>query len=372
MRIGVITFWDSKDNYGQMLQLYAMQEYLKKQGHKPFLIRYKRDVPKRADFRLSNVFNYIVKFPVYLKWFLNRRTIEQEEKKYAQVTNNDLRKFASFLDTYVEMTPVVYTSESIVRTPPNADAYICGSDQIWGSDWAYYLNFAPSDSIKIAYAPSFGGSKNFDDGYKIELQRLLMRFDFVGVREQSGVDLCKDLQRQDAVKVVDPTLLLNKEDFDKIRIPVKIKKPYLLLYLLGNPIEQSTREFYAFAQKHSLEVVYIASQGRVDEFEKYPAQVGEFIDLIANAEVVVTNSFHCTVFSLLYHRRFFTIPLVGGYERMNCRVEELLAESDLSSQMCAGNINDVMLRSLNFQQFDEYVRFQQNITKNHLSLYLNR
>ncbi len=371
MRIGVITYWDSKDNYGQMLQLYAMQVYLKKQGHNPFLIRYQRNLPKRADFRWSNVFNYIIKFPLYLKWFLNRRTLELEEQKYAQVTNNDLRKFSSFLETYVEMSPVIYTAESIVKTPPLANAYICGSDQIWGSDWAYYLSFAPSDSIKIAYAPSFGGCKNFDDDYKDELQRLLKRFDFVGIREQSGVDLCKDLQRLDAVKVVDPTLLLNKEDYDKIRIPVNVKKPYLLLYLLGNPIQQSTRDFYAFAKRHSLEIIYIASQGKVDEFEKYPAQVGEFVDLVANAEFIVTNSFHCTVFSLLYHRRFCTIPLVGGYARMNCRVEELLLESGLDSQICVGKINDEMLEPLNFQKFDEYLRFQQNQTKDYLSQYLN-
>lgn len=371
MRIGVITYWDSKDNYGQMLQLYAMQAYLKKHGHQPFLIRYKADIPRRAEFRLRNIFNYVLKFPLYLKWFLNRSKLEQEKKIYAQTTNNELRKFSVFLLDNVEMTPIVYTSETIVANPPQADAYICGSDQIWGGDWAYYLNFAPLESKKIAYAPSFGGAGNFNDDYKKELQRLLARFDFVGIREQSGVELCKDLQRLDAVKVVDPTLLLNKEDYDKIRVPVNVKKPYLLLYLLGNPIQQSTRDFYAFAKRHSLEIIYIASQGKVDEFEKYPAQVGEFVDLVANAEFIVTNSFHCTVFSLLYHRCFCTIPLVGGYARMNCRVEELLLESGLDSQICVGKINDEMLEPLNFQKFDEYIRFQQNQTKDYLSQYLN-
>lgn len=370
MRIGVITYWDSKDNYGQMLQLYAMQAYLKKHGHQPFLIRYKADIPRRAEFRLRNIFNYVLKFPLYLKWFLNRRKLEQEKKIYAQTTNNELRKFSVFLQDNVEMTPIVYTSETIVANPPQADAYICGSDQIWGSDWAYYLNFAPLESIKIAYAPSFGGAGNFNDDYKKELQRLLARFDFVGIREQSGVELCKDLQRLDAVKVIDPTLLLGKEDYEKIRIPVNIKKPYLLLYLLGNPIQQSTHDFYAFAKKNSLDVIYVASQGKNDEFEKYPAQVGEFIDLVANAEYVITNSFHCTVFSLLYHRKFLTIPLVDGYERMNCRVEDLLEESGLITQLCCGDLDGITVESLNFQNFDDYISKQQRISENYLLSYL--
>ena len=356
MKIGVITFSNSKDNYGQMLQIYAMQCFLKKMGHECFLIRYKDSPKVVASFKWNKVMTYMCKFPQYVIWYIQQKKESRWQKIYAtsSQSSNALRRFDDFLMDNIKMTHQIYDEESIVNNPPQADAYVCGSDQIWCGDWAYYLNFAPENSIKIAYAPSMGGITDFSPEYEAQMKQLIHRLDFVGMREKSGVEVCKRLGRSDAVKVVDPTLLLDTADYDKIRIPITVKKPYIFLYLLGNPIGYKTKYFYDYAASKGLEVVYVASQGKVDDYEKLPAQVGEWIELLANAEMVITNSFHCTAFSLIYHRKVITVPLTGGYERMNTRINELLENTGLEQLVLKEDLDQYQLSDWNFSGFDMY------------------
>lgn len=369
MKIGVITFSNSKDNYGQMLQIYAMQHFLNKMGHECFLIRYKDSPKDGASFKWSKVMTYLHKFPQYTLWYIQQRKESRRQKIYANSvqSSNALRKFEDFLRNNIKMTHQVYNEESIMGNPPQADAYICGSDQIWGGDWAYYLNFALEDSIKIAYAPSIGGITNFSPEYEAQMKQLIYRLDFIGMREQSGVEVCKRLGRPDAVKVVDPTLLLGTEDYDKIRIPIATEKPYMFLYLLGNPIAYKTKYFYDYAASKGLKIIYVASQGKNDNYDKFPAQVGEWVDLLANAEMVITNSFHCTVFSLIYHRKVITIPLTGGYERMNTRIYELLENVGLKRLILNDDINHYQPDDWDFSGFETYKNTELKRSTNYLN-----
>lgn len=370
MRVGVITFSNSKDNYGQMLQIYAMQQFIKKQGHECYLIRYQDTLKEGAAFKWCKIFIYLLKFPKYLSWYIGQKKEQKAQSAYVQRSGNELRRFDNFLHDNVEVTEQIFNEKSIVKNPPQADAYICGSDQIWCGDWAYYLNFAPERSIKIAYAPSMGGITTFVPKYEAEMRRLIKRLDFIGMREQSGVDVCHHLGRKDAVKVVDPTLLLNKEDFNHIRIPIKKNKPYIYLYLLGNPIKQETKEFYDYAESKGLDIIYVASQGKNDSYNKFPAQIGEWIDLLADAEIVITNSFHCTVFSLLYQKKFITIPLCNGYERMNTRIFELLKEVKLEDQILYGELKSMPL-NIAFDDFCEYQKREVKRSTEYFSNILN-
>lgn len=370
MKIGVITFSSSKDNYGQMLQIYAMQHFLRKLGHECFLIRYLDARKDDASFKWNKILIYLRKFPLYVSWYIKRKNDRHLQKAYGNSSNNELRRFDKFLFDNVDMTSQMYDAQSILQNPPQADAYVCGSDQIWGGDWAYYLNFAPDNAIKIAYAPSMGGVSTFTSEYEVEMKKLISRLDFIGMREQSGVDVCQRLGRTDAVKVADPTLLLGKQDYDKIRIPVKKTKSYIFLYLLGNPIRQNTKVFYDYAKTKGLDVVYVASQGKNDSYEKFPAQVGEWIDLLADAEIVITNSFHCTVFSLIHKKKFITIPLCNGYERMNTRIDELLKEVSLESQILHGNLKE-MRTDICFDNFSSYQETELKRTTDYFMRLLN-
>lgn len=351
-KVGIITFCSSKDNYGQILQCYALQQYLRKNGYGPFLIRYeKTSLQTERKSLISRLISYICKFPTYYNLFKQQR----REKLYVKCSRNEERRFDDFVKNHIVCSERSYSGEDLLKEPPLADAYICGSDQIWGGDYAYYLNFAPNDSKKIAYAASFGGRTSFTDEYTKEMRRLLHRFDFVGVREISGVETCVGLG-VDAVHVADPTLLLKKEDYDLIRTSKERRRKYIFIYLLGNPTDLELCNVYDFAKRKQLDVIYVASQGQYDKYEKEYPTIGEWIDYIANAELVITNSFHGTVFSLIYSTPFITVPLSKGYERMNTRVFDLLSRAGLSDQIFSGNINEMNCSDVSFDQFVKYVK----------------
>lgn len=369
MKIGVVTFWQSKDNYGQHLQSFALQTYLKKMGHEPFLIRYKENPQQSAHFQLKNICKYVTKMPTYIKFILNQRKEKQNAVVWQQQGGQEQRNLHGFLADNVMLTSIM-TEQELLANPPQADAYICGSDQIWAGPAPYYLSFAPDDAKKIAYAPSLGGLTHFKSEYEAMMIRLMKRLDFIGMREQSGVEVCHRLGFKEAVKVVDPTLLLRKEDYDKIKCNVKKDKPYAFWGLLGNPTTCSIASVMEFVKKRDLDYVYVPSQNRMDNFEKLFATMGEWIGYLSNADVVITNSFHCTVFSLIYHRPFITLKLNNGYERMNTRVEELLLLSKLDSQFIDDDINLANICNLDFSEFDSYRESEEKRSRNYLKTHL--
>lgn len=368
MKIGVITFSESRDNYGQLLQCYAMQEYLRKQGHEPFLIRY-HDMPvaDTTGFKPKKILTYLCKFPKYLSWYINRRKSLKQATDYESTANFEKRDFAGFLDRHIKCTPI-YNAKEIHDNPPFADAYICGSDQIWAGDDAYYLSFAPESSVKIAYAPSLGGLSAFSEEKEKRMRFLINRLDKVGMREQSGVDTCQKLGRSDAVKVVDPTLLLNSDDYMKIASKPMVSKPYAFIYLLGNPINVEIEKIFDECKRQGLEVVYVASQGRSDKMPKIDPTIEEWLGLMSEANLVITNSFHCTVFALHFHREFIAIPLVQGYERMNTRIEELLTECGIQNRFTTNVNSSNKLDELNFSKFEEYKNQQQAYSRDFISI----
>ena len=370
MKIGIITFWTSKDNYGQLLQCFALQQYLRKNGHEPYLIRYKERPKEKASFKFSNLLKNIIKLPQYVSWFLNEKRRQRNADKYNKQEANVDRHFDAFIHDYITTSEQLYTDDDLHNTPPIADAYICGSDQVWGGEWAYYLDFAPDNKPKIAYAPSLGGLTSFSQDYEDKMKKLLMRFNFVGMREQSGVDVCHRLGRKDAVKVVDPTLLLTQKDYDKIRINTKQteQKPYLFAYILGNPMACDMKDVYDYAHKRGLEVKY-ATSGNVDDYDHIYPQIGEWIDLIANAEIIVTNSFHGTVFSLIYNKPFITVLLNNGFERMNTRVVELLKNTGLSNRIYNGDFF-IISDGVSFDKFEEYHCNEERFSFKHINIAL--
>lgn len=361
MKIGVITYSNSKENYGQLLQCYAMQQCLKELCHSPYLIRYIPDSPKEASFRISNLLNYVIHFPRYVSFVLNRKKEQRQQAKANQKSEQNDRHFVEFLKENITLSEI-YDSHSILTNPPIADAYICGSDQIWGNDDAFFLNFAQKEKMKIAYAPSFGGSTNFSEEYKTKIKHYLSEFCFIGVREQTGVDFCHSIGYNNAIKVVDPTLLLEKDDYNRIATKTD-KKNYIFVYLLGNPTLCTIDEIQDYAKSVGKEVVYVASQGRYDCYQKTYPTINEWLGYVASSDLIITNSFHCVVFALIFQKNFIALPLNKGFERMNCRIEELLAESNLKNRIWKHNLNEIGSQTCDFSFFKKY-----HIQERHKSL----
>ena len=358
-KVGTITFWWSKENYGQILQCFALLRFLRNSGYDAFLIKLYNNPKNHSYLRKAKTLLKYLLHPKQLKHRINLRdenaVFKQNGRIQARTEKEFPRSFENFLEKNIPSTQNIYTTKTLFANPPDADAYICGSDQIWGSGLVpeYFLQFAKQGVKKIAYAPSLGGyipSSN----EKAKIKQYLSSFSWITLREKQGVEVLKSIGIADCEKVPDPTLLLTSEDYRKLydnQNFFEIKRPYILLYLLGNPIDLEIRSIYDFAQQHGLEVKYVASQGREDSFEKIYPTIEHWLYLIDNADYVITNSFHGTVFCLQYHKKFLTIPVCGPLSRMNGRVMDLLNEYSLTERLYTNDLG-VILSSIDFSVFD--------------------
>lgn len=332
MKIGILTFWWSEDNYGQQLQAYALQRYLRDAGHDVFLIRYNYE----NDLGRTNFFVRILKAlnPIILfKFFVQKKRITDSKKE------NELhsRHFCEFRKNYFKFSDKAYSNfEELKSNPPEADAYIVGSDQVWNFGngnlrifknviHSYFLDFGKSETKRISYAASWGRN-NFFGNEKSEIQKLLKNFDFISVREKNGINLCKQIGCNDVKWVCDPALLLNTEIYRTIYKKEKIQilsNKYILFYYLENGGNFDKKAVWNFAQKNNLDVQYVTGNACIDNFKKNFATVSEWLCLVDNAEYVITNSFHCCVFSILFEKKFAAIKLNGLNSGMNSRLESL-------------------------------------------------
>ena len=332
MKIGIVTFWWSNDNYGQLLQCYALQKYLRNLGNEVFLIRYKYpgDVKKNPFWiQCLKIFN-----PFFVvRYLMHKRNVAYVKNE--QSINN--RHFNDFRSKYIVQSKKNYPSYSDLKnTPPDADVYIVGSDQVWNywhvkpklfvnQTHVYFLDFGNPDIKRLSYAASWGVTK-LPKAYKIYVSKMLQRFDYISVREESGLDLCRQCGRDDAEWVCDPTLLLNAEVYRSIYKENEIRrceKKYILLYMLSNECNFNIQHVYDFAASKGLEVVYVTGNGVMNKRSKFYATIPEWLYLIDNAEYVITNSFHCAIFSTIFNKQFGIVKLKGKISSMNIRFDSL-------------------------------------------------
>lgn len=328
MKIGIITFWDSQDNYGQIMQSYALNTYLTNAGHEAFIIRYKPYCKKKSR-NLLKCLN-----PFYVKAYLVYR---KELKRMERVVGVE-RDFDSFRKKYVKYTDKVYNGfeQLWLEDWSSFDAFICGSDQIWSPKPeeqlnAYFLQFAPFKSFRIAYAPSFG-RKDLPRDYQSQLKKLLCHFDAVSVRESEGVKICGDAG-VDCQLVCDPTLLLKKADYQRIVGETKRERSafcYMIKWDTLCPID----ELREYVQGNFDGVSYFCTDGQKRIFEYETNQTIEnWILSIQKSQISLTNSFHGVVFSILSHTPFVAFPLCGESAAMNNRLYSLLERLELTSRI---------------------------------------
>lgn len=320
MKIGIITFHFAL-NYGAALQTYALQKVLFEMGH----------VPKIIDYR-----------PAYLtdsyKW--SWRCGSFNFKNLILPTLN--KKFNKFCNSYMQFTPLSYrTLEELRENPPEADAYICGSDQIWNSDLtgydsAYFLKFGKEHTKRISYAASLGKDrlKELDEN---QIKSYLKDFDFVSVREKSGVQLVSNNTTNAVDLVLDPTLLVTDyKPLLKKRI-YEQKKYVLVINLQNNPLLNQTAELVSNELK--LPIInlnnYSAKFWKFKGTRMFPSPE-KYLELIKLSEYVITNSFHGTIFSIIFNKRFLTTSLSGKNYQRNCRMTDLLNSLGLSDHFIEG------------------------------------
>ena len=289
MKIGVLTL-PLNTNYGGILQAYAMLTVLKKLGHKPYLI-----VDKSNNGFTQNI---IYKLAFYFNTYIKR--------------NN---KF--FMQKFVaEHIPTIVVNFNKIDKFKGIHTIIVGSDQVWRTIYAkpiekYFLDFLENNSKikKITYAASFGVDNwDYTPIQTTNCARLAKQFDSISVREDSGIDLCHKYLGVTAVHVLDPTMLLDKEDYLQIIETEQIPKfkGNLFTYILD---ENNQKQHYI--QKVALElgltpfsVLPMATESNAD---KKILGVPAWLQAFEDAEFVVTDSFHGCVFSIIFNKPFIAI-----------------------------------------------------------------
>jgi hypothetical protein len=302
--IGTITFHQSI-NYGAVLQAYALQKVLTEMGHASEIIDY---CPPRRGTKALSQFSRIRHF-VWQRIVRKMITGEEREKKTEE-----------FRRKYLQLSSTTYTSaEKLHSSPPLYDAYITGSDQVWNpknndSDSSYFLAFAPPGKTRISYAPSFGITQ-IPDGLANQYREWLNQMHRISSREVEGRQIIAQLTGRDAEIVLDPTLLLDEEQWKKIAAQYENARPYILSYYM--PGDKAVNESITRISRHlsahtGWGIVCIGQREymRLHPFKRSVFDAGptEFLGLIQNASFVVTNSFHGTAFSINY-RKPFLVPI---------------------------------------------------------------
>lgn len=310
MKIGILTL-NSAHNFGASLQAYALQKALENLDFEPYIINYRYN---KVDY-VYNPYRRSKKGSLDIKFYLSRIKLHTLDKYKIRKYNN----YEKFFEDYLNLTPSYKTLNQLMDVDWDYDFYICGSDQIWNSHITrglqppYFLDFLPKDSKKIAYAASLG--TDTINEYDIPIfKRYLFNMDCISVREGSSINAIKECTDKPVDVTLDPTLLLEKNDYDALKIDPEFKdKDYIFVYVIDR-----NEELYQIAEKISQEenlpVVFSSPYLQPDKvFKNQMAEVWdmgprEFLGAIANAKYVVTNSFHGNIFSILYKKPFISAP----------------------------------------------------------------
>lgn len=327
MKIGIVTF-NSAHNYGAVLQAWALQEYLRSEGHDPSIINYR-------IFDIDKLYRLYKPRNPYKNATMNKLVHKAQDFKAYQRDKNKYKRYRAF-EHFINHTlnttqPPAMNYAQLVKREFDFDAMIAGSDQIWNGVFTkmnpgYFLNFGKPEVKRISYAASIGKDE-ISDVEALQFQKFIHNFDYISVREQKAKEQVLRFIDDDVEVVCDPTLLLPRSKYDEIKKDPKINQEYI--YVHNVHLVKVDERLNAMAEELSKRTGLPIVHNRADY--SFTNECGKFLDggpeeflgWIANARYVLANSFHATVFSMIYHREFITIPHFQNPDRMRFFLGEL-------------------------------------------------
>lgn len=302
-RIQIVT-WLGNGNFGTSLQSYALYHFLSIKGY---------------DCSILSSFNYKhFSLKGYLKMILSAlgiMKIRERRKIRKAADSKKLIKLSEFFENNIRQKAVSnpWQYKKLLRS---TDVFCVGSDQVWNA----YFNFSPFNFLdfagnvkRISYASSMG-TKDFPEKYKETIKNLLLKFAHISLRETTGREAVSRLTgRNDIKTVLDPTFLLNAEDWSSVakqsQIEISVPKNYMLVYLIGNN-DNYPKQVRELQEKTGIENVIIIPAVENPNFEIQgsivyrDAAVAEFVKLLKDATWVCTDSFHATALSINFGKNF--------------------------------------------------------------------
>ena len=336
--VKIITF-HCVPNYGAILQAYALQKKISEYVETVNILDYK---PQNLieEYKVINTYSYksvimsLLSATTYLK---KKKNFKRFEKKYLSLSDKSYHKPEEIVD--------------------DADFYFLGSDQIWnpeitcGFDKVYFADFdRKKESRAVSYAASLGKG-TFSETEIHEFSELLSKLDGISVREDEAKNIIEMKCGKKCEVVLDPTLLLKKEQWEDL-VKKQTRKKYVLLYSLNGYVETEVLA-EKVARYSDIELVELSGRRKPILKKKheaiYYAGPEEFLSLIYNADYVVTDSFHGTVFSIIFHRPFLTVP----HKTRGGRIKSILNKLELAERSIVGFDKDIFKKRINWDDVDK-------------------
>lgn len=359
MKIKTITCHDVY-NVGASLQAYALSQYLNQQGHDVEIIDYKPDY-------LSKRYNFLaVDNPRFEKPFLLKAAylLLKFPKRLREYPGK--KNFDTFRKNYLKLTKRYCTLEELKANPPTADLYLAGSDQIWntlfqnGRDGAFYLDFAPAGAKRASYAASFA-TEEIAPEWEGQVKAWLSNLDKISVRERSSLTLLEKMGLQGRA-VLDPVFLLSAEQWKKMlgESRSRERKKIFIYDFDGNELMESICR--SMKEKKGYKIISFFHVDYADDNMRYPGPL-EFLQTIYHADVIISNSFHATVFSLIFHKEFYVIR---RNENINVRMMDLLKLVGLDDRMIASEAGLEAAKPIDWNKVDKLLAEERGKSVNYL------
>lgn len=342
--VGIITYHHYY-NYGTMLQAYALQKECELLGFQSEIIDFKQNNNPTAKELLAI---RIKRLPAYIREHKKYSTLASFKEKFSERK----QAYEEFYAKNLKVGSHTYTnSKELNDNPPVYDGYVVGSDQTWNpyvanNPEAFYLSFVHDEKKKGSYAPSLAVSQLTDE-QKSRFREKLLGFSYLSCREAAGAKLLEETLGRPVINVLDPTLLLNADEWNKISTVLQQEEPYILTYFLGDV--KAHRVFvHRLAERTGLKVIAIpVSYLDIIDPVSENRWVGpdQFLSLISNAEYVCTDSFHGTMFSINFGVKFFSF----------CKTKDAEQSSENSRLYSALELFDLSLRLVNEKNEEELI-----------------
>ena len=340
MKVAILTL-PFHTNYGGILQAYALQTYLQNRGHQVIVVNRRNKLkltPKLLLLRIGSV----IKSFIYTFFLKKKEYVVMNPLSSSYSSRWSGYKILPFVKEYINISKEIYSSEALAQyfNENKFDCYVVGSDQVWRPCYTpsvidFFLKSVMSDlkAIKLAYAASFGTDKwEFTDNDTIECSSLVKLFNSISVREKSGIKLCKEYLDIDVIQLIDPTMLLMPDEYltliNKTQIQRSLRDAFF--YVLDANDEAERISEILNKDGYSLNRVTLTMQATKANPRPYQLSVEDWLSGLNSAEVIITDSFHACVFSILFKRPFVVL---GNNKRGNARIKSLLEMFDMHDRL---------------------------------------
>lgn len=366
--IGLVTYYNS-DNYGAMLQAYALQKEIIKNGCRCEIISHNRFSSTNNEISGLHSGSMVKLYKILIKFIRYPRSAIFFTSSFSKnIINGKKRqkiKCALFRENYFpqKSREFFYSTDQIMRNPPLYDAYVCGSDQIWnperfeGSE-PFFLAFAPKGRNRIAYAPSLAMTSIPMDMHQ-KYTEFLSCFSDISVREEKG---CRAVEEATGIKpelVMDPTFLMTRDEWiDFGSVNINVPKKYIFCYFLGKEnLLNARKSINLIADHYNAEVIVLPFGGHmIDKHWKGICDAGpkEFVALIKNACYVLTDSFHGTALSIILKKNFnvYAGKVNESFKNRFDRIANILKICSLEDRMFT-SWNDLIPNKIDYKKTED-------------------